>query len=156
MPGKRRNAENEIAALAERMDRDLSAIRRLLRKPLETEVARGDLTVPQSAVMRAVVQHNGISLKDLSREVSLAHSTVSGIVDRLEKRGMIERRADSADGRVTRIHPTAVVTRFVREQIPALSRRPLQAALELTRPDERDALVVGLGRLRQLLEQAAG
>ena len=156
MPGKRRNAENEIAALAERMDRDLSAIRRLLRKPLETEVARGDLTVPQSAVMRAVVQHNGISLKDLSREVSLAHSTVSGIVDRLEKRGMIERRADSADGRVTRIHPAAVVTRFVREQIPALSRGPLQAALELTRPDERDALVAGLGRLRQLLEQAAG
>jgi DNA-binding MarR family transcriptional regulator len=42
--------------------------------------------VPQSAVIQAVVKHDGISLKDLSREVSLAHSTVSGIVDRLEKR----------------------------------------------------------------------
>jgi DNA-binding MarR family transcriptional regulator len=137
------------------MDKDLSAIRRLLRRPLEAEVARGELTVPQSAVMRAVVRHDGISLKDLSREVSLAHSTVSGIVDRLEKRGMIERRADAADGRVTRIHPTAVVNRFVREQMPALSRGPLQAALERANANEREELVAALGRLRELLEQVA-
>lgn len=137
------------------MDRDLGAIRRALRRPLEAEVARGELTVPQGAVMRAVVQHDGISLKDLSGEVSLAHSTVSGIVDRLEKRGMIERRADAADGRVTRIHPTAVVRKFVREQIPALSRGPLQAALERVKPDERDGLVAAIGRLRELLEEAA-
>jgi DNA-binding MarR family transcriptional regulator len=137
------------------MDKDLSAIRRLLRKPLEAEVARGELTVPQSAVMRAVVQHDGISLKDLSREVSLAHSTVSGIADRLEKRGMIERRADAADGRVTRIHPTPVVSRFVREQIPALSRGPLQAALERAKANEREDLVAAIGRLRELLEEVA-
>jgi DNA-binding MarR family transcriptional regulator len=137
------------------MDKDLSAIRRLLRKPLEAEVARGELTVPQSAVMRAVVQHDGISLKDLSREVSLAHSTVSGIVDRLEKRGLIERRADDADGRVTRIHPAAVVSRFVRERIPALSRGPLQAALERAKANEREDLVAAMGRLRELLEEVA-
>src|SRR5260370_34550614 len=81
----RTQARAEIAAQAQRMERDLSVIRRTLRKPLEAEVAKGELTVPQSAVMQVVVRQNGISLKDLSREVSLAHSTVSGIVDRLEK-----------------------------------------------------------------------
>ena len=86
---RNRQADN-IAALAEQMERDLGSIRQTLRKPLEAEVAKGDLTVPQSAVMRAVVRSPGINLKDLSREVSLAHSTVSGIVDRLSKRGMIE------------------------------------------------------------------
>ena len=79
--------------------------------------------------MRSVVRHDGISLKDLSREVSLAHSTVSGIVDRLEKRGMIERRGDAEDGRISRIYPTAVVTEFVRERIPALTTGPLELAL---------------------------
>jgi DNA-binding MarR family transcriptional regulator len=137
------------------MDKDLGAIRRALRRPLEAEVARGELTVPQSAVMQAVVAHDGISLKDLSREVSLAHSTVSGIVDRLEKRGMIERRPDAADGRVTRIHPTAIVRKFVRKQIPALSRGPLQAALERARADEREGLVAAIARLRALLKEAA-
>jgi DNA-binding MarR family transcriptional regulator len=153
--GKRRKSGSGIAAQAERIDRDLSAIRRTLRRPLEAEVARGELTVPQSAVMQAVVRHDGISLKDLSREVSLAHSTVSGIVDRLEKRGMIERRADAADGRVTRIHPTAVVRKFVREQIPALSRGPLQAALERAKAEEREGLVAAVGRLRELLDEVA-
>jgi DNA-binding MarR family transcriptional regulator len=152
---KRTRNGTEIAVQAEQVDKDLSAIRRLLRKPLEAEVARGELTVPQIAVMRAVLQHNGISLKDLSREVSLAHSTVSGIVDRLEKRGVIERRTDATDARVTRIHPAAVVSRFVREQIPALSRGPLQAALELAKAEERVNLVAAIGRLRELLEQSA-
>ncbi|HWG20836.1 MAG TPA: helix-turn-helix domain-containing protein [Terracidiphilus sp.] len=143
---------SEIAAQAERMDRDLGAIRRALRKPLESEVARGELTVPQTAVMRAVVRSHGISLKDLSREVSLAHSTVSGIVDRLQKRGMVSRRADAADGRVSRIYPAPVVNRFVREQIPALSRGPLESALQRAGPAERDALELALRRLRELLE----
>jgi hypothetical protein len=49
------------------MDRELSAIRRLLRKPLDVEVARGELTAPQTAVMSVIVRHDGIRLKDLSR-----------------------------------------------------------------------------------------
>ncbi len=82
-----------LSAEVEEMERSLGAIRRALRKPLDAEVAKGNLTAPQTGVMQAVVRSNGISLKELSHAVSLAHSTVSGIVDRLEKRGMIERRA---------------------------------------------------------------
>lgn len=138
--------------MAEAMEKDLGAIRRALRKPLETEMARGELTVPQTAVMRVVVRQGGVSLKDLSGEVSLAHSTVSGIVDRLEKRGMVERRADPEDGRTSRIYPTAVVAEFVREQIPRLSRGPLEDALERATKAERAAIGEALRRLRELLK----
>lgn len=138
--------------MAEAMEKDLGAIRRALRKPLETEMARGELTVPQTAVMRVVVRQGGVSLKDLSGEVSLAHSTVSGIVDRLEKRGMVERRADPEDGRTSRIYPTAVVAEFVREQIPRLSRGPLEDALERATKPERAAIGEALRRLRELLK----
>ena len=142
-----------VAALAEQVERDLGGIRRALRKPLDAEVARGELTAPQMNVMRVVVRNDGISLKDLSAAISLAHSTVSGIVDRLEKRGMIERRTDAQDGRISRIYPTAVVQEFVRDQIPALVRRPLQAALERTSQVERAAIGSAVRRLRELLEQ---
>lgn len=142
----------EFAAQVERIDQDLSAIRRVLRKPLVAQIVRGELTPPQTAVMRVVVRTHGISLKDLSREVSLAHSTVSGIVDRLEKRGLIERRPDPADGRFARIYPTAVVDQFVREHIPALRLGPLQSALERAGEDERAAIAQSLRRLRELLE----
>jgi DNA-binding MarR family transcriptional regulator len=141
-----------IAAQAERMEQDLSGIRRAIRKPLESEIAKGGLTAPQTAVMRVVVSRHGLSLKDLSREVSLAHSTVSGIVDRLEHRGIIERRADPEDGRTSRLYPTAAVAEFVRKRIPQLSRGPLETALQRATTTERASIGEALRRLRELLE----
>ena len=141
-----------IREQAQRMERDLSAIRRALRKPLEAEIARGELTVPQAAVMQIVVRQQGISLKDLSREASLAHSTVSGIADRLEKRGMIERRPDPADGRFCRIYPTAVVMEFVRERMPTLASEPLIRALSGASAEERNRIEHAFRRLRELLD----
>jgi DNA-binding MarR family transcriptional regulator len=143
-----------LVAQAERVDRDLGAIRRALRKPVEAEIAQGALTVPQIAVMQEVVLHNGISLKDLSRRLSLAHSTVSGIVDRLEKRDMIERRTDQSDGRVSSIYPSAIVAKYVSEELPALTRGPLQQALQRATAAERDLIERALRRLRELLDEA--
>lgn len=134
------------------MEGDLRAIRRAMQRPLEAEVVRGELTAPQIAVMRVVVREDGIPLRDLSRAVSLAHSTVSGIVDRLEKRGMIERRVDEEDRRITRIFPAEVVARFVREELPAMARRPLETALARTGSEERAALEASIRRLRELLD----
>jgi DNA-binding MarR family transcriptional regulator len=117
-------------------------------------MTRGGLTVPQTAVMRTVFNREGISLKDLSREMSLAHSTVSGIVDRLEKCGLLERRVDAKDGRVSRIHATGAVKKFVRERVPELRRGPLGRALEKASPAERAKIAWALRRLRALLEDS--
>ncbi len=144
----------QIGAQAQRIDRDLAAIRHALRKPVEAEFAQAGLTVPQTALMRAVVLQNGVSLKELSRQLSLAHSTVSGIVDRLQSRGMLVRRADPQDGRISRIHPAPAVTEFMRTQFPALTQGPLQAALKRAQPAERDVIEQALRRLRQLLEES--
>jgi len=149
---KTRRKGTDVGGLAEGIERDLGQIRRVLRKPLEAAVAKGELTAPQISVMREVVRSEGISLKDLSRGVSLAHSTVSGIVDRLEKRGMVARKADAVDGRISLVFPTAAVTEFVREQIPTLSRRPLEAALERAAPAERAVIAEAVRRLRILLD----
>src|SRR6516165_4720446 len=140
--------DSNISAQAERIEQDLGGIRRALRKPLEAEVAKGELTLPQGAVMREVVRNHGIRLKDLSRAVSLAHSTVSGIVDRLEKRGMIERRPDPADGRLSCIYPTAIVEDWMRERLPVLNQGPLQSALQRATAEDRVAIGEALRRLR--------
>jgi DNA-binding MarR family transcriptional regulator len=142
----------QFRAVAEQLEQDLSSIRRAMRQPLEAETAKGELTGPQKAVMREVVRCEGINLRDLSKAVSLAHSTVSGIVDRLEKRGMIERRPDVKDGRVSCIHPTDVVRDFVRERIPELNRGPLLRALARASDEERTAIARAVGKLRELLE----
>lgn len=103
--------------------------------------------------MQSVVSHEGSSLKELSRAVGLAHSTVSSIVDRLEHKGMLERRPDPADGRVTRIHSSAVVRRFVAERLPELSQGPLARALDRASRAERAQIGAAIRRLRELLDE---
>jgi DNA-binding MarR family transcriptional regulator len=144
--------QNDLRAIAEDVDRDLRAIRERLRRPLEAEIARGNLTGPQQSVMHALVHSDGMSLKELSAHLGLAHSTVSGIVDRLQERGLVERRVDKADKRITRLAVTQTVRDFLRDILPRLSAHPLAEALGRANAAQRRAIVVGLRTLRNLLE----
>jgi len=142
----------DTTALAQEIDCDLRAIREIIRRPLEAEFARGRLTGPQQSAMRALVQSDGMSLKELSGRLGLSHSTVSGIVDRLEKRGLVERRTDEADKRLTRISVTQVVRDYIHEVIPKLSIHPLVEVIDRANQAERRAIVKGLKTLRKILE----
>jgi DNA-binding MarR family transcriptional regulator len=145
--------QDNLTGMAEAIDRDLRAIRERIRRPLEAAIARGNLTGPQQSVMRALVQSDGMSLKELSAQLGLAHSTVSGIVDRLEGRGLVQRRDGETDRRVTRILVTREVREFVRDTMPALSIHPLVEALERADAAQRRAILKGLKTLREVLEE---
>jgi len=144
--------ERGLAEMAQQIDAYLRAIRRELRKPLSTEIARGKLTAPQRGIMQILVGVDGLSLKELSRRAELAHSTVSGIVDRLEKRGLVARQPDAKDGRFSRIVVTEPVRNFVRDRLPELTMQPLIAALRRVEPRERTKIVAGLRALRRALD----
>ena len=148
---------DETRLLAQQMEAQLAGIRRRLRQRLEAEFARGaDLTGPQRLVMAALVglgeKTGGMSLKELSEKVGLAHSTVSGIVDRLEARGMVERRASDEDRRVTRVVASAAVRQFMRRRVPELMLSPLVRALRRATAAERTAVQDGLNTLERLLD----
>jgi DNA-binding MarR family transcriptional regulator len=142
--------------MAQEMDQHLRAVRRTLRQPVEAEFSRGGLTGPQGSVMQAVVRLGRVSMKELSRQVGLAHSTVSGIVDRLEKRGLVERHTDKEDGRVNLIVPSKVVRDYVRGTLPSLVVHPLVEALKRAKPGERRVMLEGLRTLRRVLAEGLG
>ena len=147
------SAPKRLARMAEEIDLHLKAVRRILRRPVEAEFARGDLTGPQRSVMHVLVQSDGVSLKDLSRQVGLAHSTVSGIVDRLEKQGLVERKTDTGDGRISRIAASKAVREFLRDTLPGLTIHPLIEALRRAKPADRDKILDGLRTLRRIVEK---
>src|SRR5918911_978072 len=66
------------------------------------DLAQTDLTAPQVGVLSLLAAANGQALSDLSRELHLSHSIASGIVDRLARKGLVERRVDAQDGRRAR------------------------------------------------------
>jgi DNA-binding MarR family transcriptional regulator len=137
---------------AQQLDRDLRAIRQILRRPVESEIARGELTGPQVALIQILVRSGPLSVKELSAQAGLAHSTVSGIVDRLEQRGILRRAADKRDARFTRIAVTGEVEAYLRKSLPALTLDPLAEALRRATPAQRKLVLAGVATLRRLLE----
>ena len=146
--------EAELTRMAQEIDGLLRAVRQVLRRPVEAEFARGNLTGPQRSVMEALFHSSGMPLKELSRRVGLAHSTVSGIVDRLEQRGLVERRSDDIDRRATKILVSQTVRDYMRDTFPAISIHPVTSALRRAKPSERIAILEGLRTLRRLVESA--
>jgi DNA-binding MarR family transcriptional regulator len=64
-----------------------------------TETADSDLTLRQLAILTAISQRQDLSQTDLVAITGIDRSTVAGIVARLLKKGLLERRRSPADGR---------------------------------------------------------
>jgi DNA-binding MarR family transcriptional regulator len=140
--------------VAETIERQLREIREIMRRPLDAEYARGQLTGPQTSVMQVVFRSpDGITLKDLRQRVGLAHSTTSGIVDRLVARGMLERKVSDNDRRFTTISLTSAVRSFMSKQTPRLIKLPLVNALRQATPAQRDCVLRGVETLHALLHE---
>ena len=144
-----------VAGQAREMDLALTAIRQHLRRPLTSAFAEGKLTGAQQAVMRVLLEaRTPISLSALRSQLGLAQSTVSGIVERLVKRGMIARETDPGDGRGVLLAPAKVVRDFLETKAAELTLSPLTDALRLAENGERETILAALHRLQELLEQA--
>lgn len=113
---------------------------------------RSGLTGPQVSAIRALLGFGSSTVTELARRLNLSHSTTSGIVDRLQARGLVTREPDPRDRRYTRVEVAGPVQGYTRE----LSEGPygrLTKALEAASPAERKAVLDGLETLRALLSK---
>ncbi|MGW6932281.1 MarR family winged helix-turn-helix transcriptional regulator [Lentzea sp. NPDC054927] len=114
--------------------------------------ARSGLTGPQVSLVRSLVTEGSATVTELARRLSLSHSTTSGIVDRLQARGLVTRETDPDDRRFTRVQVTAPVQGYTREITEGPYGR-LTRALDAASPAERKAVLDGLETLRALLSR---
>jgi DNA-binding MarR family transcriptional regulator len=61
------------------------------------------LTGPQSSVLRTLMKEGQLSSASLSRRLYVTPSNITGIIDRLEKKGLVERIKKQGDRRVALI-----------------------------------------------------
>ncbi len=151
--------DDELLREVEEIEQHLHLIRREMHRVIEDDQRRMQLTPPQTQAMIALIQANrpdGLTLRELSERVGLAHSTVSGIVDRLERQGLVRRQLNPADRRSTRIEVTDSVKAYIQQQLPAHLHGPLLDALRRATRAERAAILTGLSTLRRLLMAAEG
>jgi DNA-binding MarR family transcriptional regulator len=138
---------------AEQMVRYMRAIRSMLKYAEDEDLTTSNLSVPQVDLLKLLNASDGQSLKELSAQLGLAHSTVSGIVDRLEKRQLIQRRPDPDDKRFVRIFLDPQVTEYVNKTVVARRSSILVKVLATLPPDERQQILDSLGELYTLLKE---
>ncbi len=143
--------DEDLLTTAENIQNDLQTVWRVLRRTVEKDIKESGLTVPQVSVLDALAETDGLSLKDLSQRVSLAHSTVSGIVDRLERQGLVQRKPDAHDRRFTKIFLSRQVKSYLGQDLPNRRLRSLAEALKNGTVEERARIMEGLSILRRLL-----
>jgi DNA-binding MarR family transcriptional regulator len=80
-------------------------------------------------VLMGLWRDDGLSAVELARRAGLEPSTMTGLLDRMERDGLLVRRADPADRRAQRIHLTEA-GRTVREPTLAAVDRTLARVLE--------------------------
>ena len=85
-------------------------LRHLLRK-LATMTptfprTRLKITIAQGGILALLKQQSGRTMTELSQILSIDNSTITGLIDRLEKAGFVKRNSSPHDRRVSQIHIT--------------------------------------------------
>ncbi len=108
--------------------------RRSLRDPLAASCAELELSAPQVHTILALGHGGALAMGDLARRVAVTEKTVTGLVDRLQRDGLVDRVRDDADRRVIHVALTprgaALSRRLDAEVLQGLTRLlgPLDAA----------------------------
>ena len=77
---------------------------RTLRHKFHNLMQDSDFTLPQLSVISILAKNGEQKVSDISEKMGLSDSTVSGILDRLEQKGIIERKRNKDDRRVVKIY----------------------------------------------------
>ncbi len=86
------------------------------------EVGPFELTPVQFAVLLAVVEQPGIDAARISSQVAFDRSTLADVLDRLSKRGLIDRHASRVDRRAKMLIATPEGIALFRRAVPAVRR----------------------------------
>ena len=110
-----------------------------------------ELTLARFDLLAQLAREDGATLASLSRRMLVTAGNLTGLVDRAERDGIVERRADPKDRRLTRVFLTTKGDKLAQKAI----REHNRLAEELLAPmpeGDRKALRDLLGRLREVLE----
>src|SRR5262245_1671455 len=110
-----------------------------MSKRMESQLG---ITGPQRLVLRIVGQYPGLSAGELAHIVRLHPSTITGILQRLVARGLLERRRDPLDTRRARLRLKPSAVRFTKSASGTVEAIVTQALTEVGEPKVRAARAV--------------
>ncbi|MFF5854644.1 MarR family winged helix-turn-helix transcriptional regulator [Streptomyces sp. NPDC012751] len=140
-----RDVDRVATALADA----LPALHRALDRLVARDYAHPKPPEGHLNLLRYVAEHEGATVREAAAALLMKPNNVSALVSQLSGQGLLERRPDSADKRVVRLHLMPVARRHLAE-VRALQVAHLDRALLSLTEGELDALGSALGALDSL------
>src|SRR5438132_2341821 len=117
-------------------DRLHSAAIHLLRRLRVEDKAIG-LTGPRASALSVIVFRGPIAMGALAEAEQVRRPTITRLVDGLERRGLVRRVNDPADGRVQLVEATAAGTRLLQKGRARRVERLMRGVMQLTKEEQR-------------------
>ncbi len=114
---------------------------------------RYGITVPQLITLREIYEHGPISFSELTWIVSLNNSTVTGIVDRLERHNLVKRTRTSQDRRRIDIVITDEGVEFLKTTPPPIQPGLIEGLAEM-KADQIQAILWAIDTVLELLHRS--
>ncbi len=120
-----------------------------LAEPIQAKLWQlAEITLTQVQVLRAL-RDGPQTLGRLGQSIGLSPTSVTRVVDRLERRGLVSRRRESDDRRLVRLHLEPTGERVMGE-IRVIRGSEVHLAVEAMTSAERRQLTASLRRLVEL------
>jgi len=135
---------------AEEINSLLKEINAILNKRLRNYLKKLGLTIPQTMILTTLHEMDEMKISDISNALNLADSTVSGIIDRLEKMGYVERFRPEEDRRVVKVRLTDKIMKIMKD-IKMNMEEYFSSLLLCASQEDVDCILDGLRRFKRLL-----
>lgn len=138
------------------MMNDIARLRQALRDPAYEDALaeRLGLNTSDLRALEAVLGEPGMSAGLLAERTALTTGAITGVIDRLERAGYLERRPDPADRRGVTLHPVEARTADLR-MARAAADRELERLLARNDPAQRKAILEFLGQATTVVAEEA-
>lgn len=126
-------------------------IYRTALKRLNARLAKERVSFSQYSVLLALARRGPMQMNKLGENMLVAPANVTGLVDRMEKKGYVRRRRDEADRRLYMIEPTPLGVKTF-ERISERFQSYVRSIGKDLSQSERSAVVASLSKVLAAVE----
>ncbi len=123
-----------------------------IKQNVENEFKEMKLTGTQGMLIGTLAHDGEMKISDLSDKIGLSNSTVSGIIDRLEKPGYVERIRSKEDRRVVHVRVTPEFRKKAKEHFDKIDTK-IDTIMNKATPEEVNKVFEGLNILKKLMDK---
>lgn len=138
--------ENEKAEFGRTFSEMGKLFKQYMRKNFEDE----GMSMPQGAVISALKKGGEMKISELSSMLNLSNSSVSGIIDRMEKQQLVERVRSKEDRRIVYVKVSPKIDELHKEAHKKMEKA-FEELLNTGSPEEIDKIIDGMHALRKVL-----